>query len=240
MNDRTTMTNSGAGVLSAMSANSLFWLGRYVQRVYMTLHTMRYSYDTLIDAGATACQTFCQHIDSSLPAYTIQDLMSHLVYDEDNPASLISAQIRARDNAMLLREIILSESLSYLEMGVALMKRNAAAKDYRMDQLQPITDWSLAFFGSIIQRIYNPPVVALIQMGRSVENLDMMLRFDYSVYKLRGTFDLLKLWSSVIPDTVDEHILAEIETILTQATERHLSDADRLKLMSLDNVLVRV
>ena len=36
-------------ILSANKANSLFWLGRYEERVYITLHLMRKCYDKMID-----------------------------------------------------------------------------------------------------------------------------------------------------------------------------------------------
>ena len=36
-------------IISANKANSLFWLGRYEERVYITLHLMRKCYDKMID-----------------------------------------------------------------------------------------------------------------------------------------------------------------------------------------------
>lgn len=228
------------GVLSAMSANSLFWLGRYEQRVYMTLHQMHRCYDELIDDSHEGCAVFCKRTFTTLPSYTLEEFMKHLVYDEDNPSSLISAQLRARDNAMLLRELIRSETLSYLEMGVALMRQNREKGDYRISSLQPITDWSLAFFTSAMQRIYNSQVNALILVGRCVENIDMMLRFEYPTYKLEAALAGLKLFSQLITESIDTHIIADIEQTINAAPPEGPSAEDRLKLTSLINVVVRV
>ena len=38
-------------IISANKANSLFWLGRYEERVYITLHLMRKCYDKMIDGN---------------------------------------------------------------------------------------------------------------------------------------------------------------------------------------------
>lgn len=35
--------------ISAMKANRLYWLGRYTERVYTSLHFLRRCYDRMID-----------------------------------------------------------------------------------------------------------------------------------------------------------------------------------------------
>ena len=38
-----------SNVISATNANRLFWLGRYEERVHLTLHLLRKCYDAMID-----------------------------------------------------------------------------------------------------------------------------------------------------------------------------------------------
>ena len=40
-------------LISATKANSLYWLGRYEERVYITLHLLRKCYDKMIDGELT-------------------------------------------------------------------------------------------------------------------------------------------------------------------------------------------
>ena len=40
-------------LISVTKANSLYWLGRYEERVYITLHLLRKCYDKMID-GTTS------------------------------------------------------------------------------------------------------------------------------------------------------------------------------------------
>lgn len=236
--DKTNTSNMN--IISAMTANSLYWLGRYEERVYMTLHIMRKYYDKLIDSPGGCCANFISKIDAGVSCASPEELMQKLVYDVDNPSSLISAQTRARDNAMLLRDIILSETLSYLEMTLALMQRNAKAKDYRIESLQPITDWSLAFFGSAQQRIYKRKIVSLMLLGRCVENLDMMLRFDYPPFRIAFGFEALEAYCKDIPHAIDEHILSEMKANVAAYNAGANQQAMQASILHLANVLVRV
>lgn len=206
----------------------------------MTLHQMHKCYDDLIDSKETRSEYFCKKMGAPENYETLDSFMHHLVYDEGNPTSLITAQIRARDNAMLLREIILSETLSYLEMSVALMKRNAHAKNYLISALQPVTDWSLSFFGSAQQRIYDQRVINLLLIGRCAENFDMMLRFDYPPFKLCAAFSGLTLYCKEMPDTIDTRILEQMGHMLEQLDGSEKDENIRQQLMHLVNVLVRV
>ena len=50
-------------IISANKANSLFWLGRYEERVYITLHLMRKCYDKMIDGEMEDYRPFWQKLD---------------------------------------------------------------------------------------------------------------------------------------------------------------------------------
>ena len=50
-------------IISANKANSLFWLGRYEERVYITLHLMRMCYDKMIDGEMEDYWPFWQKLD---------------------------------------------------------------------------------------------------------------------------------------------------------------------------------
>ena len=95
-------------IISANKANSLFWLGRYEERVY------------IIDGEMEDYRPFWQKLDPQGVYQTNDEFTLGMMYDSGNPSSVMSAQTRAMDNAILLREEIMSETLSYLEMSVAV------------------------------------------------------------------------------------------------------------------------
>ena len=50
-------------IISASKANQLYWLGRYQERVYMTLHLMRKCYDQMIDGNPESYHTLREMLD---------------------------------------------------------------------------------------------------------------------------------------------------------------------------------
>ena len=45
-------------IISAAKANRFYWLGRYVDRVYMTLHLLNKCYDRMIDGAPDEYMNF--------------------------------------------------------------------------------------------------------------------------------------------------------------------------------------
>ena len=166
-------------LISATKANSLYWLGRYEERVYITLHLLRKCYDKMIDGELEDYSLLWTRLDVNGVYQSSEEFTFGMMYDEDNIASVMAAQVKAKDNAILLRENIMSETLSYLEMSVALMKECKERHEMNITALQPVIDWSLAFWGSAEQRLRNHKALYIMMIGRNVENLDMLLRFDY-------------------------------------------------------------
>lgn len=68
-----------------------------------------------------------------------------------NPDSLISNLNRAYDNAVVLRESIGSEALSYIQMSVYDME-NAAKSEVPLLEVQQVLDNIHAFWGIIVSR----------------------------------------------------------------------------------------
>lgn len=72
-------------VISVMSANSLYWLGRYEERVYMMLHLMRKSYDTMIDESESPAERFSRKIGIKGGFRTNDEFIRSVVFDELSP-----------------------------------------------------------------------------------------------------------------------------------------------------------
>lgn len=197
-----------------MKANRLYWLGRYEERVYLTLHLLRKCYDKMIDGEPEDYETFWQKLDVCNTYKTEEDFQWGMMYDEENVNSVISAQLRAQDNAILLREDIMSETLSYIEMSIALMRRLKAEHSENITKLQSVTDWALAFWGSVQQRVYNNKTLALMYLGREMETLDFLLRYNYPFERVLNTFELMSRYLEDYPEFCDNKVMADIESML--------------------------
>lgn len=228
-----------SNIISEANANRLYWLGRYEERVYLTLHMLRKCYDAMIDGEPNDYKVFWQKLDATGNYNTDEDFTLGMMYDNDNPGSVISAQTMALDNAMMLRNYIATETQAFLEMSLALMRRKKDEKARNITELQPVTDWSLAFWGSAEERIEHRKVMLLMIIGRKIECIDMMVRFDYPYERIRRQFDLL-VTHLEDGDIYDDAILEQLETVLN-AGDFNLNNGDyKSRLLKLINTLIRV
>lgn len=235
------MDNNTDILLNAEKANRLFWLGRYVERGYLTLHLVRRAYDEVIDApvGAMPESALLDLLRSYSGAAltTSRDMMAY-VYNAVNPASLCAVMEMAKSNSMLLRSEICSESLSYIEMSHALLTQCAAASDTNITALQPVTDWLLAFWGSVSERVHGAPLT-LLRAGRLVEHIDMNLRFRYKHYRIAEAWEQLRELATTAPTLFDAVQTWRVDALV--ADSAHYGDEEHQdQLLAALNILVLV
>lgn len=227
-------------IISATKANRLYWLGRYEMRVYLTLHQLNKCYDKMIDGSPEDYKAFWQKLDAGGNYSTEEAFTIGMLYDESNSGSVISAQKYAMDNAILLREDIMSETLSYLEMSIALMKKCKTENETNITALQDIKDWSLAFWGSAEQRVLNHKALNLMMIGRNIENIDMLLRFSYPYHRVALAYESLKRCTDEMEELIDDHIGKQLDELLTEENFNVEDDGYKIKLIKYVNQLVRV
>ena len=167
------------GAITIEKANNLFWLGRYIERVYTTtLHYMQI-FDCMLDKEPTLYIDSCHQLE--IPNIYLNDahfLMSYL-YDKENSDSIVSNLQRAYDNAIVLRDEISSKVLSYIQMGVNLFEEMSES-DAPVLSLQNVIDDLLAFKGSMYEFIDDDITLDIIKLGEYVERIDLYLRLHYS------------------------------------------------------------
>lgn len=176
--------------ISTAKANRLFWLGRYAQRVYITLHLLRKNFDLSIDEDENSFRIFCQKMGIDDKYSSSEDFFQRYLYDESNPDSVINMLEKTKNNAMVLREEIMTETLSYIEMSISHIIY-CKANCHVLNDLQQITDYMLAFWGSMDERVLNKHTRRIIKFGKHVENIDLHIRFDYPFSRVEGIYKLM-------------------------------------------------
>lgn len=222
-------------VLSATTANNLFWLGRYVERGYLLLHLMRKAYDEVIDVpvGERPYSEFLTRLNGySCTEFTTSYQMMHQIYDAGVETSLRSVIERMMDNAIVLRPQIYSESFGYIELCRDRIRVEAERGQMNITDLQPITDWLLAFWGSVSERLHGR-VYYLLMIGRLVERLDVCLRFGYKRYRVLETWNSLVKYRDFCPDIYDEVQMVRVDELLH-------SEFDRNEVIAGLNCLIKV
>lgn len=203
------------------------------------MHLLRKVYDKMIDGQPEDYEAFWRKLDMTDSYASTGEFTLGMMYDEQNPGSVLSSLNRAMDNAIMLREDIKSETISFIEMSISLMKSCRHDAVSNITNLQPVTDWMLAFRGSAAQRIETPKVLALIAVGQIVEKMDIMLRFGYDYGRIAVQYYMLRNWAKELPELLDLNIDVQIMDMLKAEAYTDADDTFRWRLCKFINSVVR-
>lgn len=180
------------GIISVEHMDELFWLGRYTERVYTTLRLYFNSFDAMIDVTLDHYKTFCESIEIPDIYGSAEEFRKRYPFDESDVNSIISNLNRAYDNAIILREKIGSEALSYIQLSIYDMQK-AKVSRAPLVELQSVIDNILAFWGIADDSIDSEQVRNIIKAGKRVERIDL-----YARLKITGT-ELLREIHRLVP-----------------------------------------
>ncbi len=165
------------GIISVEKADHLYWLGRYAERVYTTLKIFAKSFDRMIDSPDEVYPDFCEALDIPNIYGSKEDFLKRYPFDASIEDSIISNLNRAYDNAIVLRETIGSDALSYIQLSVYAMN-NAAESESPLIELQQIMDDLLSFWGIIDDQIDSEQIRNIIKAGKRIERIDLYARLE--------------------------------------------------------------
>ncbi len=172
------------GSLSLERVMRLLWLGRYVERSYTTLQFIISTYDAALDStegnwkGQLEELGFNQETDDPIAFF------DECLFSRSLEASVHFSMSAAFDDAVVLRDVIGSESVAYIQMALNDIER-AECSDAPLLDLQTVIDCILAFKGSCDDYIVNNAARNIIKCGFSIERLDLHTRLRYHLEDLR-------------------------------------------------------
>lgn len=183
------------GVISVEQTERLFWLGRYTERVYTTITLFSARADRMIDGEPGGYADFCRHLEIPDIYASDEDFQKRYAFDTENVDSIVSNLYRAYDNAVVLREAIGSEALSYIQLCIYEMKR-AEKSAGPLLELQKVKDNILAFWGIADDQIESENIRNIIKVGKRVERIDLFARLHQKredmlreIHRLSGRID---------------------------------------------------
>ena len=165
------------GIISVEQTDRLFWLGRYSERVYTTLRLYSDSYDRLIDMDSYDYAEFCRRLDIPDVYGSKENFKERYPFDEEDTNSILSNLLRAYDNAIVLREEIGSETLSYIQLAIYDMQK-AKVSRAPLIEMQSVIDNLLAFWGIADDIIDSEQTRNIIKAGKRVERVDLFGRLQ--------------------------------------------------------------
>ena len=161
-------------------AESLYWIGRYVERAEDTSRIVDVHLSLLLDDPWAAEELVCAALLSAMghePPESARrtDVLECLVWDGRTPASVLGAVSAARENARRCREIISSEL--WESVNVTWHEANRPGRRAHPHQfLQWVRERAAAFSGVADGTLSRDDAFHFLVLGRNIERADMIAR----------------------------------------------------------------
>ena len=207
------------GIISIEQADRLYWLGRYTERVNTTIKMFGQSFDSMIDGIPETYEEFCKMIDIPNVYGSMEIFNKRYPFDETNPDSIISNLTRAYDNAIVLRESIGSETLSYIQLALYEMQK-AKISESPLIELQKVLDYLLAFWGVADDLIDDERIRNIIKAGKRIERIDLYARLG------AGGKELIREVNRMIPRVEGSGLNYDIDNLIKIEEMVNSSDVD--------------
>jgi uncharacterized alpha-E superfamily protein len=187
-------------------AESLFWIGRYVERAddtarILDVHTQRLVEDPWIDERR-ACANLLALMGSPVPETEAdtERVLATLAFDRGSPSSIVGALSAARENARGAREVLSAEIWESLNVTHnALPQQRTMARRYGPHSLfRFVRERSAMVFGLADATMSRDESWLFLILGRSLERVDMTSRI-LSTRVLAG--DAAPSWTLVLRST---------------------------------------
>lgn len=181
-------------------AESLFWIGRYVERAEDTcrildVHLQRSVEDPTVDPALTAESLFtAMGLDGEVPVDD-RGVLSRLCYSPDWDSSIVSALAGAREAARRARETVSVEmwegiNTTYHEVTSGSFPRLRPLLAFRM-----VRERCAVISGLADQTMIHDEGWQFLQLGRSIERVDMTSRL---ISMAAVTVDSSIAWNNVL------------------------------------------
>jgi len=207
------------GIISLEQADRLYWLGRYTERVNTTIRMFSKSFDSMIDGISESYDEFCKMIDIPNIYSGVDDFNQKYPFDNTNPDSIISNMTRAYDNAIVLRESIGSESLSYIQLAIYEM-HVAKISEAPLVELQKVLDHLQAFWGVTDDEIDDERIRNILKAGKRIERIDLYARLG------AGGRELIREVTRMIPRVERCGLNYDVDRLIKIKEMANSSDVD--------------
>ena len=167
------------GAISLEKSQQMYWLGRYTERVFTTMQSYLLLFDETVDERQVIYDKFCTALGIPDVYGSQAAFFEKYLFDAQDPNSIVRSLDRAFDNAVVLRDEISSESLSYIHLAMEKLQEARISKERLLD-LQVVMDYLYAFWGSVDDCADSELCRNLIKCGRYIERLDLYIRLRYS------------------------------------------------------------
>ncbi len=163
-------------LLTANVALSLYWLGRYMERVEASLIDINKAYDNIIDVDANEGVALYEKLGIDIEYANSSDFLNVAMFGE-HLSNLYELLSYARENAIISRSYIEAEafgSIIELHKHFEIAQKNGASVDFRF--IDTALSLISEIWGELTRKQTRNINDYFIALGKNVEKVDMHLR----------------------------------------------------------------
>jgi uncharacterized alpha-E superfamily protein len=165
-------------LLTTNVANSMYWLGRYLERLEGTLYEINKAYDLIIDVDKKAGVILYKKFDINLKYYTAMDFLDKAIRGK-HPANLADMIKNARENAIISRAYINGEAFGeIIELNELFQNIQKTRSHIDYNDIDKAISLITEIWGAHANRGHRNSSDYFLKLGKLVEEVDFRLRFD--------------------------------------------------------------
>lgn len=169
--------------LSVERVDRLLWLGRYMERCYTTLTFIIATYDKALDSTEGNWKGQLEELGFDEETDDPMDFFNDCLFSPESSVSIRHSLSCAYDNAIVLRDVLGTETLAYVQMAVNSLD-SAETSDAPLLELASLIDDIMAFKGCCDDYIADDVPRNILKCGFSVERMDLYTRLNYRLDEL--------------------------------------------------------
>lgn len=183
-------------LITANAANCLYWLGRYLERMEMTLIEVLETFDEIIDVDKNAGKKLFKKLDIEIKYKSSSEFLYEALF-ADHDANLYDLSTYVRENAIIGRAYIDIDAFgSIIELSEVLKKANNDHIDIDCIFIDEISSRISEIWGELTKHQERNTSDYFVRLGKLVEKVDFHLRLKRD-----------KNFSLVIMDEIDGIVL---------------------------------
>lgn len=181
------------------TAESLFWIGRYMERAENHARLMDVYYHTQQEDMISIRHHVCKwsyivesigyrtDFEARYQDYSEENVLTYIIIDKENPNSLLSCISQARHNLRTLREQAPTELWDSLNSCFLWLKEKKVAhimEDTPHQFLQQVKNWTALFLGTVQSVMPRDNEWYFLESGRMLERTENTLRIVQMVERI--------------------------------------------------------
>jgi len=185
-------------LLTANVATNLYWLGRSLERIELTLYEINKAYDKVVDVDKDAGVKLYKKFGIDIAYTSALDFLSEAIRG-DHEANLADIMVNARENAIISRTNLDASSLGEiidLHELLQKMSNHSLIIDYK--DIDTVLSLICEIWGTYEKKGQRRSSVYFLKLGKLIEEVDFRLRFnkdetitDLILEDIYGLFKLL-------------------------------------------------